>query len=148
MLTIRCAEAADEGAWRRLWDAYLAFYAADVPADVSRLTWQRALDPDQPLWARVASRGDARLCGFAIAVLHPATWSTGPVCYLEDLFVDPPARCQGIGRALIDDLFRLGRERGCSQIYWHTHQDNAPARRLYDRHGPADGFVRYRFPLR
>jgi ribosomal protein S18 acetylase RimI-like enzyme len=68
-------------------------------------------------------------------------------CYLEDLYVDPVVRGHGIGRALIDDLVRLGRDNGWSRIYWHTRQSNEAARRLYDKFAKADDFVRYRLFL-
>lgn len=85
--------------------------------------------------------------GFAICVVHEATWSTTPTCYLEDLFVDPAARAVGVGRRLLADLVALGGERGWSSLYWHTRADNAQARTLYDRYVAADGFVRYRLAM-
>lgn len=140
---IRDAAAADEAGWRRLWDGYLRFYQAAVPEEITALTWSRILDPDVPLFARVAERAGT-LVGFADAVVHPATWTAGPSCYLEDLFVDPEARGGGIGRRLIEDLAGLARARGWARLYWHTHEGNAAARALYDRFARADGFVRYR----
>ena len=80
-------------------------------------------------------------------MLHPTSWTLTPACYLEDLFVDPDMRGNGIGRALIDDLVRLGRDNGWSRIYWHTRQSNEAARRLYDKFAEADDFVRYRLSL-
>jgi ribosomal protein S18 acetylase RimI-like enzyme len=144
---VRDAVAGDASQWSRLWAAYLAFHGVTLPAAVTAATWERLLDPAAPLVARmaVADRGDA--VGFAIGVIHLGTWTAAPVCYLEDLYVDRAARGAGVGRALIDDLFALAAARGWSRLYWHTHQDNAVARRLYDRYGPADGFVRYRFDV-
>lgn len=142
-LTIRDAKATDETAWRGLWDAYCAFYGATVPAEATATTWQRMLDPESPLFGRLAEQ-DGAIVGFSVSVLHLGTWTPRPICYLEDLFVDPAARGAGIGRALVEDLLRLAAERGWSRLYWHTESDNARARRIYDRFAPADGFVRYR----
>jgi GNAT superfamily N-acetyltransferase len=77
-------------------------------------------------------------------VLHAGTWTEQPICYLEDLFVDPTLRGKGIGEALIDDLVAQAKERGWSRLYWHTRGDNAVARRLYNKFAAADDFVRYR----
>jgi ribosomal protein S18 acetylase RimI-like enzyme len=85
--------------------------------------------------------------GLANYVLHPYTWGPAQVCYLEDLYVAPEARGAGVGRRLIEHLVEEGRQRGWARVYWHTREDNADARRLYDRFGPADGFVRYTVPL-
>jgi len=84
--------------------------------------------------------------GLANYVLHPYTWGPAPVCYLEDLFVAPEARGAGVGRRLIEHLVEQARELGWARVYWHTREDNATARRLYDRFGPADGFIRYTVP--
>lgn len=144
-VVIRDIAPADRADWLRLWAGYNAFYEAEVSSQISERTWQRLLDPAATLFGRVAEI-DARVLGFSLSVLHEGTWVDAPICYLEDLFVDPAARGQGIGRALIDDLVALGRQRSWSRLYWHTRQDN-PARKLYDEFAAADDFVRYRLTL-
>ncbi len=67
-------------------------------------------------------------------------------CYLEDLFVDPAFRGQGIARTMIKSLQSEGADKGWSRLYWHTRRDN-PARHLYDEFTPADDYVRYRITL-
>ena len=146
MTLIRDPGPADEPVWRRLWAGYIAFYEAEVPEAVTAVTWARILDPASPMFARLAER-DGDVVGFANAVLHEATWTLAPSCYLEDLFVDPAVRGGGVGHALIQDLVEQGRARGWARIYWHTRGDNAVARRLYDRFVEVDPFVRYRLIL-
>jgi GNAT superfamily N-acetyltransferase len=146
-VAIRDLMAADEAEWRRLWAAYIAFYEATVPDDVTAHTWRRLLDPAAPLIGRIAVC-DGQAAGITVSVLHEGTWTMTPVCYLEDLFVDPVARGAGIGRALIQDLIDQAKAKGWSQLYWQTNGDNATARRLYDGFVPADGYVRYRIMLR
>ncbi|MGD9656422.1 MAG: N-acetyltransferase family protein, partial [Methylocystis sp.] len=90
---------------------------------------------------------DTRVAGFTVSVLHDSSWTRSPICYLEDLFVDPALRGAGVGRALIQDLIDLGRMRGWSQLYWVTRANNEAARRLYDKFALADNFVRYRLTL-
>ena len=84
-----------------------------------------------------------QLLEFSVSVLHDGTWTAAPICYLEDLFVDPRCRGQGCGRLLIQDLINRAKSQGWSRLYWHTRSDN-PARRLYDEFALADDFVRYR----
>ena len=145
-LTIRDPDSKDEAAWRRLWSGYTAFYEADVPEAVTALTWSRVLAPGVPMFARIAELG-GDVVGFTISTLHPSTWTAGLNCYLEDLFVDGNARGHGAGRALIDDLLALAKEKGWDRLYWHTHRGNGTARALYDSYTSADEFVRYRIPL-
>lgn len=143
---IRDATAADEAAWRRLWDQYLAFYKVELADDVTAHTWARILDPSSRVAMRVADV-EGTLAGFAIHHFHDSTWVKTPDCYLEDLFLDATYRGQGIGRALIDDLITIARAKGWSRLYWHTDRDNATARKLYDSYAPEDGHVRYRLRL-
>lgn len=143
---VRALRAADAARWRQLWADYCRFYETDVPEDVTARTLSRLLDPQSRLVGRVAVVGD-EVAGFSASVLHDATWDTRPVCYLEDLYVDAAARGAGLGRALIDDLVGLAREQGWGRVYWHTHANNAQARRLYDHYTAADEFVRYRLFL-
>jgi len=146
MVNVRDAAPGDEAAWRRLWGGYLAFYETSIEDRVTAETWRRILDRSVPLIGRVAERHGA-VVGFSVSVIHQGTWTEAPVCYLEDLFVDPAARALGIGRALIQDLIDLGRARGWARLYWHTQAGNEAARRLYDRFVRADDFVRYRLNL-
>jgi GNAT superfamily N-acetyltransferase len=142
-LEIRDAKPEDEADWRRLWTGYNIFYKVMVPDEVTDATWRRVLDPASALFMRAAVL-DGRLVGFAISVLHEATWTIGPACYLEDLFVDDSVRGKGVGRALIDDLVEQAKAKGWSKLYWHTDENNITARRLYDQYAKADGHVRYR----
>jgi GNAT superfamily N-acetyltransferase len=142
MIEIRDPTAADEAVWRALWDGYVSFYEASVSQEVTAATWRRILDPQSGIFARLAVL-EGQVIGFAIAVLHPGTWSVAPLCYLEDLFVATGVRGSGAGRALIEDLIARGRANGWRKLYWQTREDNVVARRLYDSFASADGFVRY-----
>ena len=146
-LKIRDAEASDEQAWRRLWAGYLAFYHVDVLPEVTDRTWRRILDPASAMAMRVAEK-DGELAGFAIHLAHPSTWEINDDCYLEDLYLDERFRGEGLGRALMDDLVALCKERGWSRLYWHTDENNKRARKLYDSYVEADGHVRYRMKFR
>lgn len=141
-IAVRPGSPVDEAAWRVLWRGYCDFYAAEIPERVTQATWRRLHDPGSGMGLLVADAGGA-VVGFAHYVLHPSTWAEAERCYLEDLFVAPRSRGSGAGRALIEALLELARERGWARLYWHTREDNLDARRLYDRFAEADGFVRY-----
>jgi len=142
MINVRAATAADEPRWRELWAGYNAFYEAKLPESITQATWRRILDPAAPMVGRVAIV-EGRAVGFSNSVLHESTWAATPVCYLEDLFVDPAMRGRGVGRLLLQDLVALARQHGWPTLYWHTRGNNSTARRLYDTFTPADDFVRY-----
>jgi GNAT superfamily N-acetyltransferase len=141
-IIIRDPTAADETAWRDLWSQYNAFYQVTIAEAVTARTWQRILDPASAISGRLAV-ADGDVAGFSVSMLHESTWTIAPVCYLEDLFVAPKFRGQGIGRRLIQDMVDRAAARGWARLYWHTRARN-PARQLYDEFAKADDFVRYR----
>jgi GNAT superfamily N-acetyltransferase len=145
-ITIRDPLVADEQAWRQLWSGYNAFYEANVPEAATARTWQRILDPNSPIFCRLAEVDASQPVGFTICVLHEGTWTVTPICYLEDLFVSPQFRLAGIGRRLMQDVVDRAGANRWSRVYWHTRAGN-PARRLYDKFAQVDDFVRYRLLL-
>ena len=142
MVNVRPIEARDEARWRQLWDGYCRFYERELSEPITHHTWARITDAQSPVYAIVAETEDGVL-GMANYILHENTWSLTPVCYLEDLFVDPDRRAAGIGGKLIDWLRAEMVRQGWSRIYWHTRENNYRARGLYDKYTPHSGFVRY-----
>jgi GNAT superfamily N-acetyltransferase len=141
--TVRRIEPRDEARWRELWEGYCRFYERQVSDPITRHTWARITDPASPVHAIVAERSGDGVIGIANYVIHENTWSLTPVCYLEDLFVDPGARAGGVGRGLIDWLLAEMKAQGWSRLYWHTRENNYRARGLYDKYTSHSGFVRY-----
>ena len=142
-LTIRPVEARDEPRWRELWEGYCRFYERAPDEPVARHTWARIMDPAVPVFAIVAERSGDGVIGIANYLLHENTATLTPVCYLQDLFVDPERRAAGVGRSLIDWLIAEMKTQAWSRVYWNTRENNYRARGLYDQYGPHSGFVRY-----
>jgi len=145
-LTIRDLEPGDEGRWRSLWRGYCDFYEKVLPDSVSDVTWRRLLDDGQEAMFGLVACGDDGVVGMVNCVVHPVTWGAAPVCYLEDLFVDPAARKLGAGRALIEAVCERARANGWHRVYWRTKSDNATARALYDKVGDLTEWVIYEVP--
>lgn len=150
-LRIRPVEPTDFERWLPLWEGYNAFYgrsgATALPAAITQTTWQRFLDPAEPVHALVAESGTA-LLGLVHYLYHRSTISLAPVCYLQDLFTTEASRGAGVGRALIAAVDEQAREAGSLRVYWHTHETNATARRLYDKVADLPGFIMYNQALR
>ena len=146
---IRDIAEADWDGWKPLWDGYLHFYRARLPDEVTRTTFERLARKSDRMFGFVAEDdGDGSLVGLVHAVVHPTTWSEGPNCYLEDLFVDARARRAGVARALIDAVVDEARTLGVDAVYWHTQEFNGPARSLYDTVAQLRSWVVYEVPLR
>lgn len=140
MITIARLEPADRPAWEALFRGYIEFYEQDHPQSMYDRAWSE-FQAD----ARMHAFGgwlDGKLAGFAHFLSHVRT-TDADVCYLEDLFTAPQARGHGVARALINAVASWASDRGCSQLYWQTHETNANARRVYDRIGAFRGFIVY-----
>jgi GNAT superfamily N-acetyltransferase len=73
--------------------------------------------------------------GFALFLHNYSTFLTKPGIYLEDLFVLPAYRRQGIGKALLNKLAQIAVERDCGRLEWSVLDWNEPAIAFYRRMG-------------
>jgi GNAT superfamily N-acetyltransferase len=78
---------------------------------------------------------DGRGEGFALFFHNFSTWTGRRGLYLEDLFVRPAARGQGLGAALLRRVAQIAVERGCPRLDWAVLDWNTPAIRFYERLG-------------
>jgi GNAT superfamily N-acetyltransferase len=144
---IRAVEPADFESWKRLWDGYNAFYgregATALAHEITRQTWVRFFDAYEPVHALVADQ-KGQLLGLVHYIFHRSTISLTTNCYLQDLFTLESARGRGVGRALIEDVYRCAQTADSSRVYWHTHKTNATAMQLYDKVAENSGFLVYR----
>ena len=145
---VKCREATSDDwpAWSRMWFAYLRFYETERPAAQFELTWSRIQSHEEPMHCIVAVSGEDHV-GLVNFLYHRSFWDDEPRCYLQDLFVEPSSRGQGIGAALIDEVAAHARSSGASALYWLTASDNDRARRLYDHVSILTPFIKYGYPL-
>lgn len=137
----------DRHRWLALWAGYLAFYRAEIPDEVTEVTFERLRDGADGMLGLIATGPGGEPVGFAHLVFHPSTWASTGYCYLEDLYVDPAARGGGASRALFEAVFTEARARRYDRTYWHTQQFNGAARSLYDTVGRLTSMVEYERPL-
>src|SRR6478736_3977580 len=137
---IRADERAD---WEPLWKGYQAFYKVEISDETTTVTWARLHDPAEPM-AVLGAYAGGRLCGIVHYLYHRSCWTIGNYCYLQDLFVAADSRKLGLGRALIEAVYKEARAAGASRVHWLTHETNATARALYDTLADRPGFIQYR----
>jgi GNAT superfamily N-acetyltransferase len=146
-IEVRSARRDDFPAWKELWDGYNAFYGRSgdtaLPLDVTRTTWSRFFDEYEPVHALVAE-SSGELLGLTHFLYHRSTIQVNPTCYLHDLFTTESARGRGVGRALIEAVYRRAQAAGAGRVYWQTHESNTVAMQLYDKVAQKSGFLVYR----
>jgi GNAT superfamily N-acetyltransferase len=145
-LTIRAIEEKDKNQWLKLWAGYLEFYKSTISPEQTELTWKRLISNEMKMFGFVAEREEG-VIGFTHCLFRPSTWTETDYCYLEDLFVDPNIRGKGIGRALMNKVIELAKEKNSKRVYWTTQEFNKTARVLYDSITPVSEFVQYRLPI-
>jgi ribosomal protein S18 acetylase RimI-like enzyme len=73
--------------------------------------------------------------GFALFRLRPSLWARAADAYLEELYVVPEQRRQGIGRALLEASIDAAREASANHFELTTGETDKEARALYESQG-------------
>lgn len=146
-ILVRDVQQRDFTNWKILWDGYNEFYgrkdATALPELITNMTWSRFFDGYEPIHALVAERS-GQLIGLVHFLFHRTSIALRSNCYLQDLFTLEAARGQGVGRALIEEVYRRAERAGSGRVYWQTHETNTHAMKLYDKVAEKSGFIVYR----
>lgn len=142
-ITVRALHRDDKPQWAELWRGYLAYYETERPQNIYDLYFDRLLGDDPRDYNGFVAERDGRLIGLVHYLFHRHGWSEEDVCYLQDLYAAPDTRGTGVGRRLIEAVYRAADEAGAGQVYWLTQDFNTTARRLYDRIGVKTPFIKY-----
>jgi ribosomal protein S18 acetylase RimI-like enzyme len=107
---------------------------ADASAGYARFLVSQLDDPDAVIF--VAEIGSA-VVGYCYAGIEPLSWKElrDEAGFIHDLALDPPARRQGAGRALVDAAVEWFRGRGLARVMLWTSTQNDVARALFERAG-------------
>lgn len=73
--------------------------------------------------------------GFAYLTLRPSPYFDGPLAQLEELYVVPGLRDQGIGTALLLRLLEICRGLDAGEMHIGVDEIDTDTRRFYERHG-------------
>lgn len=145
-LEVRAIRSDDRQLWEPLWLGYLDFYEKTLAQEVTEFTWTR-LTITREIEGLLALNSDGEAVGLVQFLYHASTANMGGNCYLQDLFVAPPARARRVGRRLIAAVVNAAKEKGATLVYWQTEEFNGTARRLYERVSKRSPFIRYQTEL-
>jgi GNAT superfamily N-acetyltransferase len=84
-----------------------------------------------PFYFCLIAELDGAPAGFALYFFNYSTWMGRPGLYLEDLFVHPEFRGQGIGKALLQQVAAIAVENNCPRLQWEVLDWNTPAIDFY-----------------
>jgi len=143
---VRRASIGDAPAVARLLHDFNTEFSEPVP-EVGVLAKRVAqfIDRDQATFLLAGSGPD----GVAELRLRPSIMTGALDAYLEELYVAPAKRGQGLGRALLEAAMETARRQGAARIELGTSEDDTAARALYEsagftnREGRPDGPVMF-----
>jgi ribosomal protein S18 acetylase RimI-like enzyme len=139
---IRRANPNDAPAVARLLHDFNAEYDEPTPAVPVLAERLRELLAAEEITVLLA--GDPSL-GFALFRIRPSLWSKAGDVYLEELYVVPESRGEGIGGALLDAAIEAAHVAGANHFELTTGEDDTTAislyesRKLTNREGGPDG---------
>jgi GNAT superfamily N-acetyltransferase len=90
---------------------------------------------EKPFFHVLLAEWQGEPAGFAFYFFNYSTWLGKPGLYLEDLFVLPELRGNGIGKALLASLAKTAVENNCGRFQWQVLDWNKPAIDFYEALG-------------
>jgi GNAT superfamily N-acetyltransferase len=82
----------------------------------------------------VAENENHEVIAMAIYFFAYFTW-VGKSLYLDDLYVLPDYRGNGVGSALLKEIYNIAKTENCRRLRWQVINWNTPAIKLYEREG-------------
>jgi ribosomal protein S18 acetylase RimI-like enzyme len=131
-IEIRRAGIEDAGAIARLLHDFNTEFAEPTP-DVETLSgYARQLLAADEMTVLLAGEGPDAI---SLIRFRPSVWTGGPEAHLQELYVAPPLRGRGIGRALLEATIATARAAGATGIDLNTGETDTAARALYESMG-------------
>ncbi|KAA9150990.1 GNAT family N-acetyltransferase [Microbacterium lushaniae] len=141
-IDIRTVTAGDRAGWCDLYEGYRMFY--EIPSDPTavRTAWDWVSAGEHGFIGLVAVDA-GRIVGLANLRRFARPPTAGMGLYLDDLFTAPDARGSGVATALLERAGDIAAQEGANVVRWITAEDNATARRVYDKVASATQWVTY-----
>ncbi|MEX0270831.1 N-acetyltransferase family protein [Leptolyngbyaceae cyanobacterium UHCC 1019] len=134
-INIRTAVPGDEAAIFSLIRALAAYENLTEQVTGSEAGLRSHLFSDRPYAEAILAEINDSAVGFALFFYNYSTFLTKPGIYLEDLFVLPNYRSQGIGKALLVYLAQRAIAQECGRLEWSVLDWNEPAIGFYQKMG-------------
>ena len=133
-VAVRPARVADAGAVARLLRDFNDEFDASGPTAAEFAERFVVLLARDDVFVVLAEHGD-RDVGFAYLTLRPTPYSDGFLAQLEELYVVPELRDQGIGTRILAVSVETARSKGAVEVQINVDEIDEAARRFYERHG-------------
>lgn len=133
-MQLRIATPGDEAEIISLLREFMAFEKVDLLTDDEfGKVFRTVMAMPERMQFLVAETDE--IVGMLTVLWGYSTWKGKPVASLEDVYVRPEMRSQGVATALLAHAFELAKEKGCARVDLVTETENYPAQALYKKAG-------------
>lgn len=128
--------------WAELYQSYAKFYKLSLTKQQLQTAWEWLGGHETELRGLAALvDGEPRAIAHYRRFLRPLAGEVG--IFLDDIFVCPSVRRQGVGKVLLERLEDIAKAQGCTVIRWMTADDNRGAQSFYNEFGNQTGWITY-----
>jgi ribosomal protein S18 acetylase RimI-like enzyme len=137
----------DRVEWEVLYYGYAEFYKVPMNQEILDAVWSWIFDKNNAFYALVAKDDTGRYLGLMHYRAMPSPLRGKLVGFLDDLFIKPEFRGNGIVDALYEALNRSAVDKGWPFMRWITAENNYRGRGVYDKLSDKTQWVTYQMPV-
>jgi len=131
--TVTALEKSDRDQWEKLYRGYADFYQVPMNEEILNCVWEWVFDTQKPFFALVVKDEKGAAVGFMHFCEMASPLRGANVGYLNDLFIAPNCRGNGVVDLMFGHLKKATKEQGWPFMRWVTADNNYRARAVYDR---------------
>ena len=122
----------DKKQWEILYRGYADFYKVEMNDEILATVWKWLFDQNHEVSGLVYEENSK-----VIALAHyrkmPSPLRGKYIGFLDDLFVEPKHRRNGVGEKIIKELNTISMRNNWNLVRWITRDDNTTAKSLYEK---------------
>ena len=122
----------DKEEWKVLYRGYADFYKVEMNDKILNTVWEWIHDKNHDVCGLVYEQ-DNKIIGLAHYRKMPSPLRGKYIGFLDDLFVEPKHRRNGVGEKIIKELNTISMRNNWNLVRWITRDDNTTAKSLYEK---------------
>ena len=146
-ITVTSPSLENRDEWEKLYYGYADFYHMPMNQDILNTVWSWIFDSNTKFYCLFAKDES----GIGLGLMHyremPSPIQGTMVGFLDDLFIKPDCRGQGIVDLLYETLTKEAINHGWSYVRWITADNNYRGRGVYDKIAEKTYWLTYQMPV-
>ena len=122
----------DKNQWEVLYRGYADFYKVEINNKILNTVWEWIHDKNHDVCGLLYEQNN-KIIGLAHYRKMPSPLRGKYIGFLDDLFVDPIHRRNGVGEKIIKEIKAISIRNNWNLVRWITRDDNTTAKFLYEK---------------